>query len=52
MITLKAEACAVCGSPQHGMLQPDLPLPFDVDVDRTQEDGGGNLRRPLPGRAS
>jgi hypothetical protein len=23
-ITLKAEACPVCGTPRHGMLPPDL----------------------------
>ncbi len=51
-ITLKAEACPVCGSPQHGMLQPDLPLPFDADVNPSEEDADGNLRRPLSERAS
>jgi len=51
-ITLKAEACPVCGSPQHGMLQRDLPLPLDVDVDPSEEEAGGNLRRPLSERAS
>jgi hypothetical protein len=25
-ITLKAEACPVCGTPRHGMLQSDRPL--------------------------
>jgi hypothetical protein len=24
-ITLKAEACSVCGTPRHGMLKQDLP---------------------------
>ena len=51
-ITLKAEACPVCGSPQHGMLQRDLPLPFDADVNPSEEDADGNLRRPLSERAS
>ena len=37
-ITLKAEACAVCGKPQHGMLQSDLPLTLDAGVDPPQED--------------
>jgi DNA-directed RNA polymerase subunit RPC12/RpoP len=36
-ITLKAKACPACGSPQHGMLEPDLLLPFDGG-DSTQED--------------
>jgi RNA polymerase subunit RPABC4/transcription elongation factor Spt4 len=32
-IILKAEACPVCGAPQHGMAQPDLLLALDVDTD-------------------
>ena len=32
-ITLKPEACPVCGTPQHGMAQPDLLLELDVDTD-------------------
>ncbi len=51
-ITLKAEACPVCGTPQHGMLQPDPLLPSDVDVDPPQEDAGRKVRRPLSERAS
>ena len=51
-ITLKAGACSVCGSPQHGMLQPDLGLPFEVDVDPSQDDAAENLRGPLSKRAS
>lgn len=50
-ITLRAEACPACGSPQHGMLQPDLQLPFDVDVDPSQEDAAGNPRRRMSERA-
>jgi hypothetical protein len=50
-ITLRAEACPACGSPQHGMLQPDLPLPFDVDVDPSQEDPGENPRGQMSERA-
>jgi hypothetical protein len=37
-ITLKAEACAVCGTPRHGMLQPDFLPTLDVGVDSSQED--------------
>jgi hypothetical protein len=37
-ITLKAEACPVCGTPRHGMLQPDLLPTLDVGVDSSQED--------------
>jgi RNA polymerase subunit RPABC4/transcription elongation factor Spt4 len=37
-ITLKAEACPVCGTPQHGMSQPDFLLILDVDADPSQED--------------
>jgi hypothetical protein len=33
------------------MLQPDLPLPFDVDVDPSQEDPGENPRRQMSERA-
>jgi hypothetical protein len=35
-ITLKAEACPVCGTPQHGMSQPDLLLTLDVGTDPSQ----------------
>ena len=46
-ITLKAEACPICGTPQHGMLQPDL-LPMDAGVDPSQEEEKtpGKLRGP------
>ena len=37
-ITLKAEACPVCGKPRHGMLQPDLLLTLDDGVDPSQEE--------------
>ena len=33
-VTLKTEACPLCGAPQHGMLPPDLVLTFDVITDR------------------
>jgi len=39
-ITLKAEACPVCGTPRHGMLQSDRPLTLGVDTDLSQEDDG------------
>ena len=35
-ITLKAEACPVCGTPRHGMSQPDLLLTMDVDTEPSQ----------------
>ena len=35
-ITLKAEACPVCGTPRHGMTQPDLLLTIDVDTEPSQ----------------
>jgi hypothetical protein len=37
-ITLKAEACPVCGTPQHGMLQADRSPGFDVGVAPSQEE--------------
>jgi hypothetical protein len=48
-ITLKAEACPVCGTPRHGMSQPDLRLTLDVDVDPSQEDAriGRKVSKPL-----
>jgi hypothetical protein len=36
-ITLKAEACPVCGTPRHGMLQPETLLAHDRDVCATKE---------------
>jgi hypothetical protein len=39
-ITLKAQACPVCGTPQHGMLPPDLQPELDIAPDATQEDVG------------
>ena len=35
-ITLRAEACPVCGIPRHGMSQPDLLLTMDVDTEPSQ----------------
>jgi hypothetical protein len=37
-ISLKAEACPVCGTPQHGMLPPDLLPTLDIATDPSQED--------------
>ena len=37
-ITLKAEACPKCGTPQHGMLPPDLLSRLEVDTDKSQGD--------------
>jgi hypothetical protein len=36
-ITLKAETCPVCGTPQHGMLQPDRLPGSDVGVGAPEE---------------
>jgi RNA polymerase subunit RPABC4/transcription elongation factor Spt4 len=48
-ITLKAEACPVCGTPQHGMLQPGLVPALDVGVDSSEDDAetGRKLGRSL-----
>jgi RNA polymerase subunit RPABC4/transcription elongation factor Spt4 len=48
-ITLKAEACPVCGTPQHGMSEPDLLLTLDVGTDPSQENvgSGRELRKPV-----
>jgi predicted amidophosphoribosyltransferase len=52
-ITLKAEACPVCGTPRHGMLQSDRPLTLDVDTNLSQEDVGiGRESRRQPSRIS
>ena len=47
-ITLKAEACPVCGTPRHGMLPPDLQPGLDVGTELPQADGtkGRKPRRP------
>ena len=37
-ITLKTEACTLCGAPQHGMLQPDSLPTFAVITEPSQED--------------
>jgi hypothetical protein len=44
-ITLKAEACPVCGTPRHGMLQPDALLTLEVGVDSSQEDSKIDRKR-------
>jgi len=36
-ITLKAEACPVCGTPKHGMAQPNLLLALDEHTEPSQE---------------
>ena len=46
-ITLKAEACAACGTPRHGMLPPDLQPGLDVGTEQTREDGAVE-RKPRP----
>jgi hypothetical protein len=38
-ITLKAEACPVCGTPRHGMLPLDLQPALDPGTDLPQDDG-------------
>lgn len=47
-ITLKAEACPVCGAPQHGMLPRDLQPALDIATDTSQEEVGmeRKVRRP------
>ena len=46
-ITLKAEACAVCGTPRHGMLPPDLQPALDSGSGGAQEDVDvGKARKP------
>ncbi len=47
-ITLKAEACPVCGTPRHGMLPPDLQPAPDPGSETAQEDveAGHKVRRP------
>jgi predicted amidophosphoribosyltransferase len=50
-ITLKAEVCPVCGSPQHGMAQPD-PLDDGVDSARENAKSGRKLRDTLSERVS
>jgi len=35
-ITLKAEACPKCGTPQHGMLPPDLVSTLEADTWRPE----------------
>jgi hypothetical protein len=37
-ITLKAETCPVCGTPRHGMSQPDLLLTLDGSAEPSQKD--------------
>jgi hypothetical protein len=51
---LKAEVCPLCGSPQHGMSQPDLSLTFEDGLNSVQEDTttGRKLSEPSSKRAS
>jgi hypothetical protein len=44
-IKLKAEACAVCGTPRHGMLPPALQPALDTGEETPQEDLG-TVRKP------
>ena len=37
-ITSKAEACPVCGTPRHGMSQPDLLFTLEENTEPSQED--------------
>lgn len=37
-IGLKAEACAACGTPRHGMLPPDGTTGLGIRADRPRED--------------
>jgi hypothetical protein len=47
-ITLKSEACPVCGTPRHGMMPPDRQPVLDPGASATQEDTGldGKPRGP------
>jgi hypothetical protein len=47
-ITLKAEACPVCGTPRHGMLPPDRQPALDIGPDAREEDAriDRKVRRP------
>lgn len=48
-ITLKAKACPACGTPQHGMLLPDLPPALNnIDTDPSQEDVGTGRKQCGP----
>ena len=47
-ITLKAEACPVCGTPRHGMLPPDLQPALDIATDAPQEDRGLEPKQRRP----
>jgi hypothetical protein len=46
-ITLKAEACVVCGTPRHGMLPTDLRPALDPG---TPQQDAGNDERPRRSR--
>ena len=37
-ITLKAEACPVCGTPRHGMARPDPLLTIAASTELSPED--------------
>ena len=37
-ITLKAEACPVCGTPLHGMSRPELPAAQDAGEELSREE--------------
>jgi len=37
-ITLKAEACPLCGNPLHGMSKSYVPPRFDLDTESSRED--------------
>jgi hypothetical protein len=52
-ITLKAEACVVCGTPRHGMVSGLLPT-LGAGTDTPQEDVkiGRMLRRPPSDKGS
>ena len=50
-ITLKAEACPVCGTPRHGMRLSDPSSGIGVPTDVSQEDVSiGSEPRRLPPR--
>jgi len=43
-ITLKAEACPVCGTPRHGMFVPDLSPSLKISTNRSEEEAKCRIR--------
>jgi hypothetical protein len=45
-IKMKAEACAVCGTPRHGMLPPERQPAVDVGKDVAEDLAAQKSRKP------